>query len=434
MLVVLSDPENLHHDGAGNIVLKIFAKNFNKSGRAPAVLKDKMRRDDLVAAVRGRLQRLPEPHSSHYGVVPVAPPQESIMLADARSDHRHAIEMMASVDALAAELQDPYLISRLLSRREAVTSSSIEGTNSTLDELLLIEEENEAARDEVKQVRDYALTLDRFVPEARARGPELFTTDLICALHAEAMRHDPDYPEEPGRTRSTVVWIGGGGQIAYSTFNPPPPDFVDECLSENAHFMRCEGMQAVTQSLVIRMALAHAHFEAVHPFRDGNGRVGRLLLPLMMAAEGHIPLYLSPYIEANKAGYYAGLKAAQQQLDWDPLVGFISRAIIATVDELLQTRAGLRKLIEQWQMRRRFRSGSAATRMLQVLPDYPVFTAKRMAENLSLSIPATLTGIGQLIETGIVTERTGYRRNRIFAASEVLSIVNRPFGSAIESN
>jgi len=339
--------------------------------------------------------------------------------------------MIAKIDAVAAEMHDPYLISRLLSRREAVTSSSIEGTNSTLDELLTIEEESEAARDEAKQVRDYALTLDRFIPEAAERGPELFTSDLISALHVEAMRHDPDYPDTPGRPRSAVVWIGGAGQIAYSTFNPPPPARVEDGLSDNARYMRCEGMQAVTQSIVIRMALAHAHFEAVHPFRDGNGRVGRLLLPLMMAAEKHIPLYLSPYIEGNKADYYAGLKAAQQRLDWDPLVGFLSRAIIATVEELFETRRGLRALVAQWETRRKFRSASAALRMLTVLPDYPVFIAKRMAERLDLSIPATLTGIGQLIEAGIVAERTGYRRNRIFSAPEVLSIINRPFGSPV---
>ncbi|WP_237740992.1 Fic family protein [Novosphingobium sp. B-7] len=341
------------------------------------------------------------------------------------------MEMIARVDALAAELHDPYLVSRLLSRREAITSSSIEGTNSTLDELLTIEEENEVARDEAKQVRDYALTLDNFVPQARAQGPSLFTAELISALHTEAMRHEPSYADAPGHIRTTVVWIGGAGQIAYSTFNPPPPADVAACLAENVRYMRCEGMQIVTQSLVMRMALAHAHFEAIHPFRDGNGRVGRLLLPLMMAAEGHVPLYLSPYIEAHKPGYYAGLQAAQQRLDWEPLVGFFSRAIIATGRELFATRTALRTLAAQWQTRRRFRSRSAALRMLAILPDYPVTTAKRMAAHLQLSIPATLTGIWQLVDAGILTERTGYRRNRIFFASEVLSIINRPFGSDV---
>lgn len=391
-----------------------------------------MRRDDLIPALREGLKRLPEPHSAHYGVVPLPLPEGSIALSAAREPHRRAIEMIARVDALAAELHDPYLVSRLLSRREAVTSSSIEGTNSTLDELLAIEEENEEARAEARQVRDYALTLERFMPQVRTQGPECFTPQLFCALHAEAMRHDPDYRDEPGRTRNSVVWIGGAGQIAYSTFTPPPPDSVDACLNDTANFMQCQGMQQVTQSLVIRMALAHAHFEAVHPFRDGNGRVGRLLLPLMMAAEQHTPLYLSPYIEANRQGYYAGLKAAQQRMEWDPLVGYMADAVIGTVSELFETRAALMRLTAKWRTRRKFRAGSAALRMLTFLPDYPVSTIKRMAERLDLSFPATLTGIGQLVEAGILTERTGYRRNRVFVAHEVLSIINRPFGSPVE--
>jgi Fic family protein len=201
-----------------------------------------MKRDDLTPAVRERLKRLPEPHASHYGVVPLPPPEHSITLQSALAAHRQALDMIARVDALAAELQDPYLVSRLLSRREAVTSSSIEGTNSTLDELLTIEEDSGTARDAARQVRDYVVALERFIPEAAAQEHGLFTADLFYALHAEAMRRDPDYPDQPGQLRSTVVWIGGQGQIAYSTFNPPPPADVPACLADTARYMRCEGM------------------------------------------------------------------------------------------------------------------------------------------------------------------------------------------------
>jgi Fic family protein len=232
----------------------------------------------------------------------------------------------------------------------------------------------------------------------------------------------------PGEIRTRVNWIGGLS-IATSTYNPPAPADVPACLGETAAYMRVEGMQAMTQSLITRIALAHAHFEAVHPFRDGNGRVGRLLISMMMAADGHTPLYLSPYIEANKPAYYAGLKAAQQRLEWEPLIVFLSDAITGSVEELLATRAALKALRDLWLSRRRFRVNSAALRMIDVLVDYPVTTARRMAERLDLSMPATLTGIGQLIDAGIIKERTGNRRNRIFAAPEVLALLNRPFGS-----
>jgi len=387
-----------------------------------------MNRNELAPAVRKRLRRLPAPQEAHYGVLPLSPTEAAIDIGSARASHHRAMEMLGRIDAIAAELHDPYVISRTLSRREAVSSSSIEGTNSTLDELLSIEEEDEGARDEARQVRDYAVTLDRFLPRAAETGPDIFTVGLICELHAEAMRSDPDYPDAPGEIRTIVNWIGGMN-IATSTYNPPPPADVPDCLGDTARYMRIEGMQAMTQSLITRIALAHAHFEAVHPFRDGNGRVGRLLIPMMMAADGRAPLYISPYIEANKAAYYAGLKAAQQRLEWAPLIGFLSDAITGSVEELVATRGALKALREDWRLRRRFRTNSAALRMLDILPDYPVTTASRMAGRLGLSMPATLTGISQLVDAGILRERTGYRRNRIFSAPEVLRLLNRPFGT-----
>jgi Fic family protein len=389
-----------------------------------------LRRDDLTHAVRERLKRLPSPHAAHYGVVPAPPPEESIALGPAAPSHRRATEALARVNVLAEEFHDPYVVSRLLSRREAVSSSSIEGTNSTLDELLSVEEaETEDARDAARQVRDYALTLERLLPLAAGQGPSFFTSDLVAELHRDAMRGDRDYRDVPGELRTNVVWIGGVRDIAYSTYNPAPPEDVEKCLAESMAYLRGQGMQMMAQSLLTRMAVSHAHFEAVHPFRDGNGRVGRLLLPLMMAAEGQVPLYLSPYIEAHQNAYYASLKAAQQQLDWPAAVQFMADAVTGTVDELMVTRNALGTLGELWQERRRFRSGSAALRALDVLPSYPVLTTRRLASRLGVSSPAALTAIEQLIKAGILQERTGYRRNRVFVAAEVLTIINRPFGA-----
>jgi Fic family protein len=193
-------------------------------------------------------------------------------------------------------------------------------------------------------------------------------------------------------------------------------------------YMRNEGMQVIHQDLIMRMAIAHAHFEAVHPFRDGNGRVGRLLLPLMMAAEGHIPLYLSPYIEANKARYYASLKAAQKRLEWHEAIGFMADAITETVNELVVTREALSKLASLWRERRKFRADSGALKALQLLPHYPVLTIRRLANVLGISVPAATQAIEQLVEAGILEERTGYKRNRVFSAPEALLVINRPFG------
>jgi Fic family protein len=389
-----------------------------------------MHRQDLCHQVVQRLERLPEPHAAHYGVVPLPPPEEGVALGQVAFQHHRAVEALGRVTALAREIGDPYVVSRLLARREAVSSSSIEGTNSTLDELLSVEEDAaEEVRDAAIQVRDYALTLERFVPRAMAEGSAIFTDALISELHHEVMRGDPHYEDVPGELRRHVVWIGGR-DIAYSSYNPTPPSRIEEGLADTTKYMRGEGMQVMTQSVVARMAIAHAHFEAVHPFRDGNGRVGRLLLPLMMAADGEVPLYLSPYIEANKPAYYASLKAAQQQLDWPTAIGFMADAVTGTVDELLATRTALLNLVDSWRERRRYRRGSAALLALDVLVGHPVITVRRLAERLAISVPAATKAIEQLVEAGVVKERTGYRRNRVFVAAEILGILNRPFGVA----
>ena len=387
-----------------------------------------MNRDGLCHAIRERLKRLPPPFEAHYGVVPPPPPEDAVSVVPLQTRHSGANAALARVETLAGELADPYLISRILPRREAVSSSAMEGTNSTLDELLSIEEiAEDGASDAAVQVRDYALTLDTLVPRARSEGHAIFTSGLARELHCAVMRGDTQYQDVPGELRSRVVWIGGG-DIAYSTYNSAPPDDIAATLEDAMHYMRCEGMQPMQQSLVTRMAIGHAHFEAVHPFQDGNGRVGRLLLPLMMAAEGHMPLYLSPYIEAHNFDYYEALKAAQQRLEWHEIIGFMSDAIAGTVSELLVTRDGLVSLRDRWRARRKFRKGSAALRALDVLPHYPVLTINRLADLLEVTFPAASAAIDRLVDAEVLRERTGYTRNRIFVAPEALLVINRPFG------
>lgn len=388
-----------------------------------------MNRDALCHAVRQTLTRLPPPFANHYGIVPSPPPETAIAIGDARPQMEAAIAALSEVKTLAREMPDPWMISRIMTRQEALSSSAIEGTNSTLDEVLSLEETaDDTARHDALQVRSYALALDTLVPQARTTGPDVFSLDLLRHLHRAVMRDNPSYPDEPGEWRTQVVWIGGLS-IEHSTLNPPPPDQVEACLRHNVDYLQNQGMQAQTQNLLTRMAIAHAHFEAVHPFRDGNGRVGRLLLPLMMAAEGHIPLYLSPYIEAQKGRYYASLKAAQQQLDWGGAAGFMAEAVVATVYELHTTRHALRDLRLRWLDRQRLRGGSGALRALDLLTDYPVLTVNRLASWLDVSFAAASKAMDRLASMGVVTERTGYRRNRLFAATEVLSILNRPFGT-----
>lgn len=388
-----------------------------------------MKRDDLCEEVRRSLQRLPEPYNSHYGVIPPRLPRDTVPLGAVSQKNEKAIRALGTMTAEARKIENAYQTSRILIRREALASSSIEGTHSTLDELLEVEETHtDEGTAEARQVRDYALILDEVLPRVQRDGAGSFSLDLIRELHQRVMRDDNSYQDSPGDLRTRVVWIGGSGDIAYSTFNPPPPAQVESCLQDVIAYMMGDDMQVQKQGLLTRIALAHAQFEAIHPFRDGNGRVGRLLIPLMMAAEEEVPLYLAPYIEMHKVKYYEALKGAQQRLDWAGLVDFFAGAVIETVDEVQKTRNALSQLETLWSKRKKFRLGSASYLAIGFLSSYPVLTVNRLMELLGVSFNAANKAVADLKEHNILSEKTGYRRNRVFVAKEVLSILNRPFG------
>ena len=396
-----------------------------------------MRRADLTEAVRKTLERYQPPHDAHYGVVPTPPPLGALSLSAMPPNLAAAMRGLNTARVLTATQPNHFALTRILVRQEAVTSSAIEGTHSTLDAVLSADEnestnELTAAKEDTDtattQVRDYALALEKAIVTVSAEGRAAFSRPMIEGLHRAVMSGDPDYKDEPGSIRDSVVWIGGGRDIGSSIFNPPPPGRVERCLADHVDYLRDDGMSLMEQSIIARLAVGHAHFEAVHPFRDGNGRVGRLLIPLMMAADGHTPLYIAPYIAHQKDAYIAGLKDAQQRLAYAPLIEFLSAAILATVEEAETTFAAIGQLAPVWAKRGKFRKGSAAMRALGVLPGYPIVTARRLSNELKLSFKSANEGIAQLVGAGVLTELTGHRRNRLFAARDVLRIFNRSFG------
>ena len=172
-----------------------------------------MKRANLSAAVQRTLVRLPPPHTSHYGVVPAAPPDTGLILTSIAARHRAAEEALAKVDAYARSLHDPLVVSRILARQEAVSSSAIEGANSTLDEVLAGEEtEDEEARAEVRQVRKYATTVSRFIKQAHRKGNDVFSSNLVRRLHKGASAPvSGDHHSPPGQIPEGHLSGGGDG-------------------------------------------------------------------------------------------------------------------------------------------------------------------------------------------------------------------------------
>ncbi|KKN63619.1 hypothetical protein LCGC14_0499850 [marine sediment metagenome] len=390
-----------------------------------------MRASDLSHDVRACLRHYPPPHEAHRGVVPSSPTRGPVGMGGPDVGRRVA-EAERALVRLTAEFEhskSAFALTRILERQEAVSSSSIEGTQSTLDALLELEEDG-VAGDETLETRGVSIALDHGLRQIRKHGRGAFTTDMILSIHSRLAEAIRGFRGAPGVIREDVVWIGGRGRDpSTSTWNPPPPADVSDCLEDTLRYMRDEPEEISQFSVIVRSAVAHAHFEAVHPFSDGNGRIGRLLIPLMFAADGMLPLYLSPWIEVHKLEYYQSLQAAQQRLDHSAIIDLLARAVIGTETEFNATLAAIDAVEADWNATLKLRKNSAAQRTLFLLKSYPVLRARTLADLLDVTFKAASDGLMQLEDLGVVEERTGFSRNRIFAAPQMLKILTRPFGT-----
>ena len=200
-------------------------------------------------------------------------------------------------------------------------------------------------------------------------------------------------------------------------------------MEEHVAWLRATAEGPAVLATPIRLALAHAHFEAIHPFADGNGRVGRMLLSLMLAEEGHVPVPLSRILEADRTRYYDALRLAQQRLDYVPLSLLMCDAIeasaraAAALDRRLSALPGAWRDPPRWPGRRLPRRDGAANRLLDLLPYHPVVTVGAVARKLGVSGQAANLAVRALVETHILVERTGWRRNRVFACRDALTAI-----------
>ena len=412
-----------------------------------------MRRDQLCAELRreytadlksGVCRATDERYRNTWFVRPPAPPRIIQSGCDVRLLAK-ANEILMGRTRLKDIDRIGRVMSYLFARREALTSSRMEGTWSTLDEVLTPPSEaddRDIKRSASASVRGYANAISHGLLSVENVGVAAFDVSLARKLHEAIMSKDPMFTGKAGALRAPdhprgIVFIGGNGKVENSIFNPPPPEFVSECLEETLAWYRDDILAAMGHvgqgpSLIMRMAIGHAHFEAVHPFSDGNGRVGRILLVLHMAAEGIVPLYLSDYIEANKEQYYGALQDAQKQLSYGPLTNYIAEAVIACEGEEHKTREALQLLPELWKGRVKPRAKSTAERALDILVEFPIVTPNLLQEQLNCSYPAANNAIAALVKNGVLRQRNTNKRNRIYAAEEVLAVLAREYGTSAQ--
>ena len=350
--------------------------------------------------------------------LPPAPP----VLVDATHLQRASVAL-GRLSGVTSLLPDPHLFIYSYIRKEAVLSSQIEGTQSTLSELLLFE--NEAAAgvplDDVQEVSNYVAAMNHGLRRLREGFP--LSLRLIREIHAELLAKGRGAEKHPGEFRRSQNWIGGS-RPGNALFVPPPPDQVLVCLGSLEKFLHDDS----TPSLV-RAAFAHVQFETIHPFLDGNGRIGRLLITLLLCNEGVLAepmLYLSLYLKKNRTAYYDLLQRVRLTGDWEAWLSFFLEGVAETALQATDTVARLLALFQNDRQRiyTLGRAAGSAPRVHEFLQKQPLASAARLVRDLGVSKPTANAALGALEKLGIVREVTGGKINRVYAYDEHLRILS----------
>jgi Fic family protein len=311
-------------------------------------------------------------------------------------------------------------------RKEAVLSSMIEGTQSSLADLMLFEldEMPSVPLDDVREVSNYVAAMDLGVLRIENDFP--ISLRLLREMHAVLLRHGRGSDHTPGEFRRSQNWIGGT-RPGNALYVPPPAGFVQECMGELEKFIN--DMPEVTPPL-IKAALVHVQFETIHPFLDGNGRLGRLLITLILLKHGflHKPLlYLSLYFKTHRSRYYDLLTLVRTEGRWEEWLDFFADAVIETATQAVETAQQLLALLETDRQRINTlkRAGLSCHPVHLALSERPISNARWLVERTGLTAMTVNKALGQLQQLGIVTMHTAQKRNRTYVYRKYIDVMNR---------
>jgi Fic family protein len=329
---------------------------------------------------------------------------------------------LGTLVGLARLLPNPHLVTRPFMRREAVLSSRIEGTQASLSDLMFYEAIGEpmSERSDVREVANYVSALEYGLERLHALPLSL---RFIRELHHELMTGVRGGTRQPGEFRRVQNWIGPeGSTLAEATYVPPP---VDEMLGALAA-LECYFHEESELPPLVRTALIHYQFEAIHPFLDGNGRIGRLLVffVLQLARVMDEPLlYLSGFFERHRDEYYRRLLAVSTDGAWHEWVDFFLRGVAEQAsDAIIRTRALLRIIEIYRQMVRKARNSGTLMRIIDMLLQVPVVNVAAVAQGAKISHPAAKKNVARLVERGIIAPRVVGRRT-YFVAEEIIETI-----------
>lgn len=350
------------------------------------------------------------------------PPRDLRLTSELQSVISEADMALGRLDGVVNVVPDPDLFVVMYVRREAVLSSQIEGTQASLMDLLEFEAAQERAGRglDVEEIVNYVAAMNHGL---RRLSDIPLARRLICEVHAVLMREvrGGEPHKTPGEFRRSQNWIGGGSP-ATARFVPPPAHLVDEAFADLERFLH----DPEPMPPLVKAALAHAQFETIHPFLDGNGRVGRLLITFWLMARRILQkplLYPSLYFKENRTEYVDRLQAIRDEGKWEEWVAFFAEGIARTATEATDRAmriVALRDRSRDAIARNLGRRTPNAFALLDRLFTDPVVSAKRVEKMLSVSQPTATALVNDLAQIGILHEMTGKKRNRLFAFDEYL--------------
>ena len=335
-----------------------------------------------------------------------------------------ADQALGRLDGAVQILPNADLFVLMFVRREAVLSSQIEGTQSSLRDLLRAEAnifDPERPAD-VAEVVNYVSALHHGV---RVLASARLSVALMLALHRRLLTGVRGSDLYPGELRNDVVWIGpADASLRDATFVPPPPEAVPACMEQLERFM----LREATMPALVKAGLIHAQFETIHPFFDGNGRVGRQLIALSLCEQGTLQkpvLYLSHYLKAHRAEYYRHLQAVRDEGAWEEWLKFLVAGVASVALESTSTARAIVALREETRedlLTHLGRGAGNALRLHERLFETPILGVRHASEFLGIGFAAANRLVDRMVERGVLVEVTGHARNRRFAYQRYIAL------------
>ncbi len=355
------------------------------------------------------------------------PPKPSIeWTPELRGRFDQALLALGRLDGISAFLPEISLFLYMYVRKEAVLSSMIEGTQSSLSDLLLFELDMEPGvpMDDVREVSNYVAALDHGLARLAEGFP--LSLRLIKEMHAILLAKGRGSKQAPGEFRRTQNWIGGT-RPGNAAFVPPPADQVMECMSKLELFLHD---QPEPTPALLKAALAHVQFETIHPFLDGNGRLGRLLITLILCEQKVLRepmLYLSLYFKTHRRYYYELLNSVRLTGNWEAWLDFFAEAVTATATQAEEAARQLADLAnkDRGKISGLGRAAASALRIHRALMERPITTSGWLVKKTGITAATVNRGLAHLERLGIVRELTSRRRNRLFSYTGYVDILNQ---------